>query len=74
MALASVGTASCGVNVPEVRYRGNGSLIVVAATKWPTGTPRRAAITPAVRLPRLPLGTTTVGGGAPAGNCSAAQA
>ena len=48
--------------------------MVVADTKWPIGTPRRAAITPAVRLPRLPLGTTTVGGGAPAGSCSTAQA
>ena len=74
MALASVATAGAGSYLPEARNRGSGSLTVVAATKRAMGTPRRAASSPAVTLPRLPLGTTTTGAGASAGNCSTAQA
>ena len=46
------------------RYSGTTSLTLVAATKRAIGRPARLAISPAVRLPKLPLGVQTAMSGA----------
>jgi len=61
IALATVFTDARGVYVPVRRYSGTTSLTFVAATKRSTGSPMRLAIRPAVRFPKLPLGTETTG-------------
>ena len=62
MAFDSVGTEARGRNPPESRYSGSTSFAFVAAMKRATGSPIRAAITPAVRLPRFPEGTAKTTG------------
>ena len=49
-----------GANRPVARYAGTTSLTFVAATNRAIGSPARLAISPAVRLPKFPLGVQTV--------------
>ena len=56
IAFASVETDGRGSNRPVSRYVGTTSLALVAATNRAIGRPARFAISPAVRLPKLPLG------------------
>ena len=58
-------TDARGLYSPVLRYWGTTSFALVAATKRSTDSPIRFAISPAVRLPKLPLGTdTTISAGA----------
>ena len=57
MALDSVAKLAWGRHAPVCKYCGTTSLRLVAAQKPATGSPHCAAYTPAVRLPKLPLGT-----------------
>ena len=56
IALAIVRTDARGSKRPVARYAGTTSFALVAATNRATGRPARFAISPAVRLPKLPLG------------------
>ena len=61
IALDRVASEARGTNRPVSRYRGTSSFALVAATKRATGRPQRHAYTPAVRWPKLPLGTQNTG-------------
>src|SRR5687767_8768930 len=71
IALAKVGTDGRGSTRPVLRNLGTVSLIVVGAENLAIGAPSFHAITPAARLPKLPLGTEITGGCV---HCSAAYA
>ena len=60
MALDIVATEGRARKSPVARYSGTTSLVFVEATKRSTGTPIRAAMMPAVRLPKFPEGTEKV--------------
>ena len=68
MALERVATAGCGANFPLRRYSGTTSLALVEAMNLATGKPMRLAKRPAVRFPKLPLGTETMSGTEATGN------
>src|SRR5262249_37639097 len=61
IALATVFTDARGLYSPVRRYSGTTSLTFVAAANRSTGRPIRLAMRPAVRFPKLPLGTDTTG-------------
>ncbi len=57
MAFEIVGFDARGRKAAVAMYRGKTRLALEAARKPATGSPVWAAMTPAVRFPRLPLGT-----------------
>ena len=61
MALEIVRIDARGLNWPVARYAGTTSFAFVAATNRSMGAPARFANSPAVRLPKLPLGVQTIG-------------
>ena len=65
MALDRVCCETLGRYSPVSKNRGTVSLVLVAATKRRTGRPIRQASSPALRLPKLPLGTEKTGSGRP---------
>ena len=67
IALATVRTDARVSYTPDRRYAGTTSLTLVAATNRRTCRPMRLAMRPAVRFPKLPLGTETIGSVAQAG-------
>jgi hypothetical protein len=69
MALDNVANASCGANFPLRKYSGTTSFAFVDATNLVTGNPMRFANSPAVKLPKFPLGTETISGTEATGNC-----
>src|SRR5262245_3176200 len=62
IAFASVRTEGRGAKTPVARYAGTTSFTLVAAMNRSIARPDRLAISPAVRLPKFPLGVQTVTG------------
>ncbi len=62
MAFEMVSIEGRGRKIPESRNSGTASLILVEAIKRCTGNPIRLAMMPAVRFPKLPLGTENAQG------------
>ena len=72
MALEMVLSEGRGREVPLARNSGTASLMLVAATNPLTGSPRRLAMSPAVRLPKLPLGVQNTRSRSEGGSCAQA--